>query len=150
MINGLLKKINNLETKSLSSIDINNIMFQYESKYQDFKFLGAVPIDFEEFKIYGIQDLDFNQLLKEGKYRIGIVINTDESHKPGSYWISLFFNFDNGKIYFYDCKGIDPNIIIKNFINKIEKFFKDNFKKTSINYYYTPINQYDEIVHCNF
>ena len=32
----------------LSTLDINKVLYQYEEKYPDFKFLGAVPLDFIE------------------------------------------------------------------------------------------------------
>ena len=32
----------------LSSIDLNNVMHQYENKYKNFKFIGPSPIDFDK------------------------------------------------------------------------------------------------------
>ena len=37
----------------LTSIDILNVMKQYEDKYDDFEFLGPSPIDFDTHKMHG-------------------------------------------------------------------------------------------------
>ena len=51
----------------LNTIHINDVMSQYEKKYNDFKFFGAVPIDFDDLPFLGIKDINFNELYDAGK-----------------------------------------------------------------------------------
>lgn len=104
----------------LSSIDINNVMKQYESKYPDFEFLGSVPIDFESLTPH--RDTPFYNLIKPESTRIGLILNLDTHDKSGSHWVSLFADLIKGEIYFSDSTGTEPVIEVTNFMNKIEKY----------------------------
>jgi len=107
----------------LSTIDINQVLYQYEDKYKDFKFLGAVPMDFAELDYLPFKTLNFKDL--EDKYkRIGVIFNTDKSTQRGKHWISLFFDLEKGQIYFSDSVGIKPPEPVRLFIQKIEKYLK--------------------------
>jgi hypothetical protein len=118
----------------LSTLDINNVLEQYENKYKDFKFLGAVPIDFDDLDGLGIKNLDFNELIKNNINRVGIVFNLDEHYKSGSHWVSLFFDLSKGQIYFSDSYGTEPDKRILKFINRIKNFLEN--KKISVDYKY--------------
>jgi hypothetical protein len=117
----------------LSTTDINNVVSQYQEKFKDFLFLGAVPADFLELEILGIKDLNFNELNKEGKNKIGMVINLDESWKSGSHWVALYTNLDKDQIYYFDSFGKKPYKRTKKFINKIFTYmYKNKYKKNPI------------------
>ena len=60
----------------LSTHDIESVMKQYQYKFKDFKFLGAMPSDFDELPIYGTTELEFNRLEKSTP-KIAAVINLD-------------------------------------------------------------------------
>ena len=92
----------------LSTTDINNVVEQYQEKYQDFVFLGAVPFDFMELKILGIKDLNLDELVKDGKTKVGLIINLDEHNQDGSHWVALFTDLKNKQIYFFDSVGEPP------------------------------------------
>jgi len=114
----------------LSTTDINNVVSQYQEKFKDFLFLGAVPADFLELEVLGIKDLDFHELNKEGKNKIGMVINLDESWKSGSHWVALYANLDKNQIYYFDSFGKKPYKRTKKFINKIFTYmYKNKYKK---------------------
>jgi len=114
----------------LSTTDINNVVSQYQEKFKDFLFLGAVPADFLELEVLGIKDLDFHELNKEGKNKIGMVINLDESWKSGSHWVALYANLDKDQIYYFDSFGKKPHKRTKKFINKIFTYmYKRKHKK---------------------
>jgi len=117
----------------LSTTDINDVVNQYQAKYKDFMFLGAVPADFEELPVLGLNDLDFDQLEKEGKTKIGMVINLDEHDKGGSHWVALFTNLKEGQIYYFDSFGKKPYKRTKKFINKITKHIYKNKYNKNIN-----------------
>lgn len=122
----------------LSTSDINNVMKQYEYKYNNFKFLGAIPNDFEDLPYYGIGNINFNEF--ETKYsKLGAVINLDNHNQPGSHWVSLFADLDNYRLYYFDSVGKKPNKKVNNFVKKIlthmhnkkynEKFNLEQFMK---------------------
>ena len=80
----------------------------YEQLYPDFKFLGAVPYDFEELTSLEVYNINFQELLNKGISKIGIVINLDEHYKSGSHWVGLFANFLEKKIYYFDSFAKRP------------------------------------------
>ena len=103
----------------LSTSNINDVINQYENKYNDFVFLGAVPNDFQEFSLLGLSNIDFDDFVSEGKTKIGLVINLDTHDKPGSHWVGLYTDLIKNKIYYFDSIGNKPGPRIKKFNNKI-------------------------------
>ena len=111
----------------LSNYDIMKVMTQYEIKHPNFKFIGPTPIDFD--KITNNNECVWNELCKFdlSKYinnnidYIGVVFNTDPSHKSGEHWVSMFINlnpkndYDNKPyIFYFDSAGNKiPNEITK-------------------------------------
>ncbi len=108
----------------LSTIDINKTLVQYENKYPDFVFLGAVPIDFNELDYYPFKKMNFNELRKEGKNRLGVIFNLDEHYKGGSHWVSLFSDLEKGQIYFSDSYGRKPEKRINHFMERIKDYLE--------------------------
>jgi hypothetical protein len=107
----------------LSTSDINNVMKQYEQKYDDFQFLGAVPLDFMKLSFLNINNLDFHKQIKKNKKRLGMVINLDEHDRAGSHWVGLFTDLIKKKLYFFDSYGHKPDKQIKTFMKKVAKYF---------------------------
>lgn len=105
--------------KWLNTTNINDIVKQYEAKYNDFKFLGAVPYDFEDLEQLGIGNLNFDELIQQNIYRLGLVINLDKHWQTGSHWVSLFCDLKNDKIYFFDSYGYKPKSLISKFVKRI-------------------------------
>jgi hypothetical protein len=96
----------------LSTTDINSVLKQFEDKFKEFKFMGAVPIDFDEFFIE-YQKLDICSLKSRGITKIGCVFNLDKHNERGSHWVSLFANIDTSKdgdpfIGYFDSVGTCP------------------------------------------
>lgn len=109
----------------LSSVDILQVMSQYEKKYKCFDFMGPSPIDYDTHKLYGecvweeLCHFNLADQIKNGKTKIGIVFNTDPHYKGGSHWISLFINIKKGTIFFFDSAGDKiPDQIMK-FVNNV-------------------------------
>ena len=124
-----------LSNKWLSTNNINQVMKQYEKKYSDFKFIGAVPYDFKY--IYKISKINFNSFFDKQIFKLGMVINMDPHDKPGSHWVSLFFDIDKKQIYYFDSNGESPRHNIRLFITKIvkyyyEKIFNQKIKSSGI------------------
>lgn len=109
--------------KWLNTVNINDIMEQYESKYTDFKFFGAVPMNFKDLglktqsrpsdyqrsRLHDLARLSVPDLLAQGKTKIGIVFNLDEHWEVGSHWVALFADFANKHVYFFDSYGTLPD-----------------------------------------
>jgi hypothetical protein len=97
----------------LSSVDILNVMKQYEKAYPCFDFIGPSPIDFDTHKLYGecvweeLCHFSLAKQIERGKTKIGVIFNTDPHDKPGQHWMSLFINIKKRTIFFFDSVG-DP------------------------------------------
>jgi hypothetical protein len=98
----------------LSSVDITNVMRQYENRYKCFKFIGPSPIDFDEI-VVGSGECVWEELCKFSldKYldstpkitKIGMIFNLDKSTQSGSHWVSMFLNIKEHVIFYFDSTG---------------------------------------------
>jgi len=111
----------------LSSLEISAVMKQYEKAYKCYEFIGPTPIDFDKTKIYGecvweeLCHLNLEQLIKNGKTKIGIIFNTDPHNKPGQHWISMFINIKTATIFFFDSVGDKAPKEILKLVKRIKK-----------------------------
>lgn len=106
-------------TEWLSTLDIRDVMEQYEKKYKEFDFIGPYPMDFE--MIYEeLANLNLKKLCKKNK-KIGIVWNTDISTGPGEHWVSMFLDLKNRTLCFFDSVGDKPPKPVWRLIKKMEK-----------------------------
>ena len=111
----------------LTSIDIMNVMKQYEQKYKCFDFIGPSPIDFDKRLVDG--ECVWNELcsfhlasqMRSGKTKIGIIFNTDTHDKGGSHWISLFINIRKKFIFFYDSVGTKAPPEVDTFAERVKE-----------------------------
>lgn len=111
----------------LSSIDILEVMNQYEKKYKCFDFLGPSPIDYDHHQLLGecvweeLCHFKLSEHLKKGHTKIGVIFNLDPHYKGGSHWVSLFVNLKNKTIFFFDSAGEPVPPQIKKFAKTIIK-----------------------------
>lgn len=119
----------------LTTSDIEKVMNQYMKKYDDFFFIGAVPIDFDKEISAGMCVVDelcrikINNLLKRGINQIGIVFNLDPHDKPGSHWVSFYGNLKKGKLHYFDSYGFKPPKEVKKLVDRlIEQGERHNIK----------------------
>jgi hypothetical protein len=109
----------------LSSVDIVNVMKQYEKAFKCFEFLGPSPIDFNAKESYGecvweeLCHFNLEEQLRKGKTKIGIIFNLDKHDEPGSHWVSLFINIKKSQIVFFDSAGEKIPARIKKFVNTV-------------------------------
>lgn len=113
-------------TKWLSTTDIDNVMNQYHQEFDDFFFLGTVPLDFEDIGM-GFEDLNLDRLLKDNKNRLGMVINLDTHDKSGSHWVGLYSDLKKKQIYFFDSYGHKPEKKIQKFMNRLKKWMNKTY-----------------------
>jgi hypothetical protein len=111
----------------LSSLDIINVLRQYEIKFKNFKFIGPSPIDYNTITTYG--ECVWNKLCKfnlknyiDNNYtKFGIVFNTDPHYLDGSHWVSLFIDIENKYIYYFDSTASRTPKKIKEFIDNVKR-----------------------------
>lgn len=104
----------------LSNFDIDAVMRQYEDIYDDFLFLGPVPIDFEDV-FTELSNQNLHNIYNTGKKRIGIVFNLDRHDEDGSHWVCMYIdvkNLEHGMIAYYDSYGLEPNDAISDLMSK--------------------------------
>lgn len=106
----------------LNTININEVMNQYEKKYPEFKFLGAVPMDFDDLPSLGIKNLDLSKLTMNGKSKLGIIFNLDEHWKSGSHWVAMFADLKKRSVYYFDSYGIAPEPRVRKLMRRLIKF----------------------------
>ena len=109
----------------LSSVDILDVMKQYEKAYKCFEFMGPSPIDFDT-KMMGDQcvweelcKFNLQEQIDSNKTKIGIIFNTDKHTGGGKHWFSLFINIKKGEIFFYDSAGDKPGKEIQALIDRV-------------------------------
>jgi hypothetical protein len=127
----------------LTTSDINKVMEQYEIKYPNFLFLGALPNDFEELALYKMNEINYTELEKTHKNLIGAVINLDTHNQSGSHWVALYINLLDHHIYYFDSFADKPGYRITSFIKKALAHMsrKNNVKKFDI---YNFMNKYQK------
>ena len=109
----------------LSSLDILEVMNQYEKKYKCFEFMGPSPIDYDTHELYGecvweeLCHFNLEEQIKKGKTKIGIIFNLDPHYKSGSHWVSLFINIKKGQIFYFDSAGPKIPVQIKKLVDTI-------------------------------
>ena len=113
-------------TEWLTSIDILNVMKQYEDIYDDFDFMGPSPIDFDTHKMHGecvwdeLCKFSLMKQKKEGKKKIGIIFNLDPHDKPGSHWVAAYINMYKKELYYFDSYGDRTPSKIKTLVIRIQ------------------------------
>jgi hypothetical protein len=114
----------------LSSVEIENVMKQYEDKFPTFEFLGPSPSDYSAPKMAGVCvweelcNFSLKKYVDSGTHKIGVIFNTDPHTEDGAHWVSLFINIDNidknnNYIFFFDSTGDRPQKEIREFIETV-------------------------------
>ena len=118
----------------LSSIEINDVMRQYEDAYDHFKFFGPSPIDFETLEYKDICvwpeicNIDMGKLKRQNKTSLGFIFNTDKHYQNGSHWIAMYVDLNKENLFFFDSNGTEEPKEIRDFIQKLYKQCKEKCK----------------------
>ena len=111
----------------LSSVELEDIMKQYEHKYPCFSFIGPTPVDFDEKLSYGecvwdeLCKFNLKSYIDNKKKKIGIIFNLDPHHKGGSHWVAMFVDIPKRKIHYFDSNGDHPPRRIKKLVKRISE-----------------------------
>ena len=130
--------------KWLSTSDIDRVLLQYEIKYPEFKFFGAVPYDFDKLPQLEIYNIDFNNLVKKKQTKIGMVINLDTHDMEGSHWVALYADLLKNQIYFFDSFAQKPGKRLTKTFRKLLNFMYNKTNNTNI----TLTNYMCDIIKC--
>jgi hypothetical protein len=122
----------------LSSDDIDAIEKNYVELFNDYYYVGSVPIDFDlqdetrECLVSALCSMKLPELYKKGKHRIGIVINTDPHDGPGQHWIAAFCDIrpelEYPRFTYFDSYAFKPEPEIK----RLMKRWKEQWDATKI------------------
>lgn len=118
-------KTNNNEW--LSSVEIMDVMKQYEDTYNNFKFFGPSPIDYDTIEYNNscvwpeLCNINIKNLLEKDKKKVGFIFNTDKHYQDGSHWIAMFLDLDKNIIFFFDSNGTKEPREITKLKKKIQK-----------------------------
>lgn len=124
----------------LSSIDIVNVLRQYERRYEDFASFGPVPSNFEEVLHQIVFDVckshnTLEKMYKKGKKRIGMVINQDLYGNRGTHWVCVFIDLSDDvySIEYFDSIGKEPLKSIKKYLNYVQTKLRNlNGKRNTV------------------
>lgn len=122
----------------LSSDDIDAIEKNYQDVFSDYFYVGSVPIDFDlknetrECIVSTLCSMKIEELYKQGKQRIGIIVNTDPHDGPGQHWVAVFADIrpelEYPRMTYFDSYAMTPEPEIK----KLMKRWKEQWDKTGI------------------
>ena len=92
----------------LSSIDILNVMKQYQQIFPNFRFIGPLPIDFSQLP----RELSMVNVCARADV-FGCVFNLDPHDQPGSHWVAMVVDVRLGLpgrpfIGYFDSLGVCP------------------------------------------
>ena len=110
----------------LDTNDINNVLSQYETHYDDFKYLGCIPMDFDT-KLNDVcvdrTHCSFNLKaeLDGNKKYFASVYNLEKHNESGSHWVATFINAPKKEVYFFDSTSNKPYREIVNFVDRIKQ-----------------------------
>lgn len=130
----------------LTSVDLSNVMKQYEKAFPTFDFIGPSPIDFDthimpdsynspldkkentpgnrkkkECVWEELCEFKLMDYLQKGKTNIGVIFNLDPHYLEGSHWVALFINIKKAEIFYFDSNGDPTPKEVKRLIKKIMK-----------------------------
>ena len=151
----------------LNSLDISNVMKQYEELHKNFLFLGPSPIDFNTIQnnicIYPeICNLNLSNMRQRKINKIGIIFNTDYHYQSGSHWVCVFIDLKKNIFFYFDSTGDEAQDEIINLYKKLKsqnnklkyksnKNHKHQYKNTECGVYclYVIINLLEENITIN-
>jgi hypothetical protein len=107
----------------LSSDDIDAVEKNYVDVFADYAYVGTVPMDFDlqdetrKCLVSTLCSLKIPDMVKKGKERIGIVVNTDPHDGPGQHWVAVFCDIrkelEYPRVTYFDSYADKPEPEIK-------------------------------------
>lgn len=105
----------------LDTVNLDQVMKQYELLYPDYKYLGTVPQDFDDLdEKHKLSSVDYNKLMERGKTKYGVIFNLDFHHQAGSHWVALYADMTKGNVVFFDSYGEEPTARITKLMDTLK------------------------------
>ena len=111
----------------LSSVELLQVMKQYEKAYPHFEFLGPSPLDYDAHKMFGecvweeLCEFKLKKYIKRGTTKIGIIFNLDPHDLEGSHWMCMFIDIKKKEIYYFDSYGDQAPRRLKKFMKEVKR-----------------------------
>jgi hypothetical protein len=119
----------------LNTFDIINVMEQYWKPEEGKLFWGAIPMDYAKLSyLTHITNANYQELLDNKLYKLGIIFNLDDHDQGGSHWVALYTDLKKGKIYYFDSVAEPPERRVRELMKKQENFMKSIGINTDVNY----------------
>jgi len=110
----------------LSNEDIDKVLEQYQNVYREFAFIHASPMDFDtKVKDRCVSEalckINLEQYRKNGKTKIGIVLNLDNHDDNGSHWVCIWVDLKKQIIFYFDSAGNPPTREVDVLADRLKK-----------------------------
>lgn len=131
----------------LNTLDIDAALTPYERKYDNFEFIGPVPIDFDT-RVENSQcvsnelcRINIPDMAKRGMSKLGVVFNLDKHTESGSHWVALYMSLPDNIICYWDSFAMPPPDEVVKLVDRLIKQsakigYKLKFKKNTIRHQY--------------
>jgi hypothetical protein len=131
----------------LNTLDIDAALTPYERKYDNFEFIGPVPIDFDT-RVENSQcvsnelcRINIPDMAKRGMSKLGVVFNLDKHTESGSHWVALYMSLSDNIVCYWDSFAMPPPNEVMNLANRLTKQaaeigHKLKFKKNNVRHQY--------------
>ena len=136
--------------KWLSTRDIDNVLKQFENTHKYFKFMGTVPIDFDEV-IDEYKNINICKLHQEqGITQYGFVFNLDPHDRRGSHWVSMFMDVgcEYPFIGFFDSYASPTPRPIRELIKKLQQQVETCMSPITLTYMSNTVQHQHENTEC--
>ncbi len=126
----------------LSTVDIQEVMKQYERKYPNFSFLGPVPYDCPYGITCELSSVKVKKMLNSGIEQLGVIYNLDTHNQPGSHWVAVFLDLTKLSVEYYDSYGAEPPELIYQWMGRMKEDMENTFNKSAKLKYNKKRHQY--------
>jgi hypothetical protein len=115
----------------IDSLDIDNIMKQYEQLYPHFRFIGPSPLDYDTHLFNGecvwqeLCEFKLKKYIDQNISVIGVIFNLDNHDQDGSHWVAIIIDLNKKQICFFCSYGSEPEKQHIKFIEEVQKQGKD-------------------------
>jgi len=116
----------------LDSVNIADVMNQYEKAFPNFDFMGPFPIDFAAQDPYEkggapkclmdeICEFRIKSAIANKRDMLGVIYNLDPHYKSGSHWVATFVDLKKNRCLYFDSYGLKPPKQILTFMSWVSK-----------------------------
>ena len=137
----------------LNSLDIQNVLNQYEKTHPEFRFIGPSPMDFDtryekNCVCNRLCNLSLQDEYEKGVRKIGIVFNEDKSNEDGSHWVAFFIDLEDRFLFYYDSVGNEMLSGIKRLKKKVLKQGNELFSPKKMKFHQNHFSHQKQNTEC--